>query len=97
LKHIRHGANQSFDGIDLLINLVEKHNPSAQPPTLSALGIIFEELEKVRIPQTSEMVGKSRLAAQKAIVHGVNQCMARNSYTCELAELDKIQEARFGM
>lgn len=96
-KYLGQGANQSLEDIDLLIELLEKHNPSAQSPPTAILARIFDELEKARIPRSSDMVNKSRVAANAAVVCGVDACITRNHRIRELHEKDGIQEAMFGM
>ena len=95
-QHVGQGANQSFEDIDLLVELLEKYNPFARSPSTVILNTIFSELEKVRIPRSSEMVNKARTASKSVVVHGVEANMERNKLIREQAKADKLHQYKFG-
>lgn len=78
LQHLGQGANQAFEDIDLLVGLLEKHNPLTVSPPTSTLDTIFSELEAVRIPRTAKMVKLAREQGEVRVVQGVDACRARN-------------------
>ncbi len=77
-QHIGQGANQSFEDVDLLIELLDKYNPSAASPSTSTLQTIFKEFETVRIPRSSAMVKSARAQGECRVVQGVEACIERN-------------------
>ena len=92
-QHLGQGANQAFEDVDLLIELLEKHNPTTQPPSTKTLGTIFSELEAVRIPRSSAMVQGARAQGETRVVQGVEACKARNdTYRRDWSDPDAMME-----
>ena len=83
--------------IDFLIDLLEKFNPSAQPPSTDTLDKVFTELEKVRIPYSAELVRRSRAQGEEHVASAVEVCIARNNGVRALCKDPKGYEKRFGL
>ncbi|KAJ3559367.1 hypothetical protein NM688_g399 [Phlebia brevispora] len=77
--HLGQGANQAFEDVGLLVELLDKHNPSSAPPSAAVLEAIFSELEKVRIPRTAALVKQARTQGESRVVDGVEACIKRNA------------------
>ncbi|THH01139.1 hypothetical protein EW026_g1507 [Hermanssonia centrifuga] len=77
--HLGQGANQAFEDIDLLISLLAQYNPIPHSPPTHVLENIFSELEKARIPRSSELVKKARLQGESRVTEGVEACIKRNN------------------
>lgn len=96
--HLGQGANQAFEDVDLLLELLEKHNPSAQPPSASTLETIFTELEAIRVPRSSALVKAARAQGNSRVVQGVDGCKARNDVIREsFKDPDALLEAMKNM
>jgi salicylate hydroxylase len=78
------------------VQLFEKHNPAANAPSTAILDAIFTELERVRIPRTSEIVRLARAQGELRVTEGVEQCIARNNYFRELCKDSNGYAHRFG-
>ncbi|KAI0707815.1 FAD/NAD(P)-binding domain-containing protein [Earliella scabrosa] len=76
--HIGQGANQAFEDIYHLVRLLNKHNPTASPPSTEVLSSAFSELEQLRILRTSEFVKRARKTGELRVVSGVEECKKRN-------------------
>jgi salicylate hydroxylase len=85
-KHIGQGANQAFEDINLLTNLLKQYNPEAGSPSTATLDAIFTEIEKVRIPRTSDFVKSARAHGDSRVLSGVEACLARNNDMRELCK-----------
>ena len=96
-QHLGQGANQSFEDVDALIELLQKYNPSGNSPATATLGTIFTELEKVRIPRTAELVKRARAQGDAHIVSGAEACIARNNAIRALCQDPHGHEKRFGI
>lgn len=95
-QHLGQGANQAYEDVSLLMELLEKHNPSAEPPSTQTLEAVFTELERTRIPRTSEMVKKARMQGEMRTVAGVEACMKRNAMIRDMCSDPEKMKARFG-
>ena len=91
------GANQSFEDVELLVELLEKYNPSCSEPSTATLDKIFAELEKIRIPRTSELVKRARATGETHVATDLEACIARNKATREMCQDPKGHEKRFGV
>ena len=78
MQHIGQGANQAFEDIYHLVRLLNKHNPTASPPSTEVLSSAFSELEQLRILRTSEFVKRARKTGELRVVSGVEECKKRN-------------------
>ena len=79
--------------MELLTALLEKHNPSGQPPSTQTLETIFSELEAVRIPRSSAMVQGARAQGESRVVQGAEACKARNdAYRKDWSDPDAMME-----
>lgn len=78
------------------MELLEKHNPAAEPPSTQTLEAVFTELERTRIPRTSEMVKKARMQGEMRTVAGVEACMKRNTMIRDMCSDPEKMKARFG-
>lgn len=72
------GANQAFEDIDLLVTLLDKHNPTASSPSTELLEALFSELEVDRIPPSAAMVKRAREQGEIRVVEGLEACLKRN-------------------
>lgn len=97
LQHLGQGANQAYEDVDLLVQLLGKHNPSAESPTTATLETVFEELEKVRIPRTSDLVKRARAQGNSTVTTGVEACVARNNSVRALCKDPEGHTKRFGV
>ena len=85
-----------MEDASMLVDLLEKHNPSAAPPSTPVLEAAFNELEAVRIPSTAELVKRARKEGEMRVMHGVQACIDRNNmYRKVLADQDLLKQ-RFG-
>ena len=80
----------------LLIDLLEKHNPSASSPSTSVLEAVFTELEAARIPRTAELVKRARLQGETRVVHGVQACIDRNNWYRKTLSDQSSAQKKFG-
>ncbi|GJE95031.1 FAD-dependent monooxygenase [Phanerochaete sordida] len=94
--HTAQGANQAYEDIDLLMELLKKHNPSAELPSTPMLEAVFTELERTRIPRTSDLVRKARAQGEMRTVVGVEACMRRNAAIRDMCSDPEKIRARFG-
>ncbi|GJE94996.1 FAD-dependent monooxygenase [Phanerochaete sordida] len=95
--HLGQGANQAYEDVDLLVELLEKHSPAAEPPSTATLQTVFAELERVRLPRTAEIVRQARAQGDMRVVAGVEAGMRRNNAVREMcADPAKLTE-RFGV
>lgn len=78
-QHLGQGANQAFEDVDLMIELLEKCNPSAASPPTATLESIFTEFEKTRIPRSATLVKQAREQGESRVVEGVENCIKRNA------------------
>lgn len=97
MKHLGQGANQSFEDIDLLIEMLEKHNPSTESPSTATLEAVFTEMEAVRIPRTAQMVKGARAHGDTRTLAGVDACLERNNFFRRLCKDLEMQKARWGV
>ena len=67
-----------------MIELLEKYNPSAAPPSTSTLETVFSELEAIRIPRSSALVKAARAQGESRVVNGAEECKARNDVVRDL-------------
>ena len=96
LQHLGQGANQAFEDVDLLIGLLDKHNPSAGAPSTHTLHTVFTELEAVRIPRSAELVALARAQGEIRVLQGVDACMRRNERYREKFRNKQLLRARLG-
>ncbi|KIP01415.1 hypothetical protein PHLGIDRAFT_131270 [Phlebiopsis gigantea 11061_1 CR5-6] len=94
--HLGQGANQAFEDVDLLVGLLDKHNPSAGAPSTHALHTVFTELEAVRIPRSAELVALARAQGEIRVLQGVDACMRRNERYREKFRNKQLLRARLG-
>ena len=85
-----------MEDVARLTELLEKHNPSAEPPSTDTLSQVFEELEQERIPYTAEMVKRARAQGETRVVSGVEACIARNDWYRATMKDEALLKARFG-
>ena len=97
MQHIGQGANQSYEDADLLVEVLEKHNPFAGHPSTATLATVFSELEKVRIPRTTDLVKRARMQGEFTVVKGVEACTVRNNKLRALCEDPGGHSKRFGI
>lgn len=90
------GANQSFEDVDLLIQLLQKHNPAADSPSTYVLEVVCTELERVRVPRTSEMIELARKQGETRVAEGVDACISRNNYYRQMCQDESRFRERFG-
>ena len=95
-QHLGQGANQSYEDIGALMELLEKHNPSAQVPSTETLETVFKELEAERVPKSSAMVRGARAQGERKVMRGVEECIKRNHFFREAMEKGEFFRARFG-
>ena len=88
-QHLGQGANQAFEDVDLLVALLQKHNPTATAPSTETLEAVFSELEKVRIPRSAKLVKQARAQGESRVVHGVEGCKKRNDAYREMWKDDE--------
>lgn len=79
MKHLGQGANQAFEDIALLTQLLHKYNPSAGEPSTTTLETIFLEYETARIPRSSLLVKEARKQGDGRVTQGVEACKQRNN------------------
>lgn len=75
--------------MNTLIELLEKHNPSAAPPSTSVLETIFSEFENVRLPRSARLVKQARMQGESRVVEGVEGCLKRNAIYREIWKNDE--------
>lgn len=63
----------------MLIQLLDKYNPSGTAPSTTTLETIYSELEAVRIPRSSLLVKGAHIQGENRVVEGVEECKARNA------------------
>ncbi|KAI0093159.1 hypothetical protein BDY19DRAFT_982954 [Irpex rosettiformis] len=96
--HLGQGANQSFEDIDLLTELLDKYNPSTASPSTSTLEALFTEFETARIPRSSAMVKGARALGESRVVQGVDACIERNNKVrIQWSDADAVARAREAM
>jgi salicylate hydroxylase len=95
-QHLGEGASQCMEDIGLLIDLLEKHNPSASVPSSEMLEKVFIELEEVRIPRTAELVKRARAQGETRVVSGTEAYLSRNKWYRELLSDETLLKQRFG-
>ncbi|EKM53970.1 uncharacterized protein PHACADRAFT_257500 [Phanerochaete carnosa HHB-10118-sp] len=95
--HLGQGANQSYEDVGLLIDLLEQHNPSAESPSTETLKTVFAELERVRLPRTADLVKKARAQGDARVVTGVEECIKRNNFYRDMCKDPAKIRARFGL
>ena len=78
------------------MELIEKFNPSGKEPSTATLETVFVELEKVRIPRSSEMVKGARAQGESRVVHGTEACIKRNNWYREFCKNEEETDKRFG-
>ena len=96
-QHLGQGANQSFEDADILVELLEKHNPSAGHPSTVVIATIFAELEEARIPRTSDLVKRARMQGDLMVAKGAEACIARNNTLRALCKDPEGHSKRFGV
>jgi salicylate hydroxylase len=84
-----------MEDVGLLIDLLEKYNPSAGMPSLEALDRLFTEFEQVRIPRTAELVQRAREHGDARVVSGTEACLARNKWYLEMINDEALRKERF--
>ncbi|KAL0581826.1 hypothetical protein V5O48_000194 [Marasmius crinis-equi] len=77
--HLGQGANQALEDIYHLVRCLLKYNPGANTPSTTQLSSVFEEYESLRIPRTTELVQKARMAGDARVVLGREACLERNA------------------
>ncbi|GJE95030.1 FAD-dependent monooxygenase [Phanerochaete sordida] len=95
--HLGMGANQSYEDVGLLADLLAAHNPGGAPPATATLEEVFAELERVRLPRTAELVRQARAQGDTRVVSGVEACIARNNYYRDVCNDPAKLRARFGI
>lgn len=80
----------------MLVDLLEKYNPSAEDPSLETLQTVFTTLEAQRIEQSSAMVRGARALGEYRVKTGVEECIARNRYFREVISNGEFYKLRFG-
>ena len=63
--------------MNLLVALLQEHNPTATEPSTEILEIIFHALETLRIPRSAKLVKQARAQGERRVVHGVEACKKR--------------------
>lgn len=95
--HLGQGANQAYEDAATLIDLLEKHNPSAEPPSLATLSAAFTELVGIRLPRTAALVKQARAQGELRVTSGVEACIRRNNVYREMCADPANLKARFGV
>ncbi|EKM53969.1 uncharacterized protein PHACADRAFT_145505 [Phanerochaete carnosa HHB-10118-sp] len=95
--HLGQGANQSYEDLGLLIDLLEKHNPSAASPSTDTLKTIFAEFERARLSLTAHLVKKARIQGEMRVVTGAEECIKRNDFYRDMCADPAKLKARFGV
>jgi salicylate hydroxylase len=85
-----------MEDVGLLIDLLEKHNPSTGAPSSETLENVFTELEEVRIPRSAGAVKRARAQGETRVVSGTEACLARNKWYRELLSNEALLKQRFG-
>ena len=80
----------------MLVDLLEKHNPSAAAPTTPVLETVFAGLEVERIPRTAELVKRAREQGETRVVRGVQACIDRNNWYRKILNDEALLRQRFG-
>ncbi|KIP01125.1 hypothetical protein PHLGIDRAFT_131362 [Phlebiopsis gigantea 11061_1 CR5-6] len=94
--HLGQGANQSYEDVGALIQLLEKYNPTAEPPSTETLEAVFDELEAVRVATSSAMVQNARTQGEYRVKTGTEECIARNNYYRKIIGSEEFYKFRFG-
>ncbi|EKM53957.1 uncharacterized protein PHACADRAFT_257471 [Phanerochaete carnosa HHB-10118-sp] len=95
--YLGQGANQAYEDIGLLIDLLDKHNPSAESPSTETLTVVFGELVRGRLPRTADLVKKARAQGEMRTVSGVEECIKRNNFYRDMCSDPAKMKARFGV
>ncbi|KAK7692970.1 hypothetical protein QCA50_004611 [Cerrena zonata] len=93
--HLGQGANQAFEDIAYLTNLLEKYNPQAQQPSTDLLEKIFTEYEETRIPRTAALVAEARKQGDLRVASGVDACKQRNQIYHEMWGDEEVVKKRY--
>lgn len=96
-QHLGQGANQSYEEVGILIDLLEKYNPAAAPLSTSALKAVFAEFERMRLSLRAALVKKAHTQGEMHAVASVEECIKHDSfYRDRCADPAKLK-ARFGV
>lgn len=78
MQHLGQGANQAFEDIALLVELLQKYNPEAGEPSSTTLQTIFTDFEAARIPRSAILVKEARKQGDNRVAEGAENCKQRN-------------------
>ena len=81
----------------MLVDLLEKHNPSAGAPSTETLTTVFSEFVKVRLPHTAALVKQARAQGDGRVASGVEECIKRNNHFREICSDPVKLKERFGV
>lgn len=90
------GANQAFEDIGMLVELLEKYSQPTDSPSTATLHQVFTELETARIPRTSELAKGARKQGEARVAAGP-EALARNEFYREMCKDETKLKARFGV
>lgn len=66
-------------------------------PSTEVLEVVFQELEGIRIPPSSEMAEKARKQGESRVVESVEACITRNNEYREMFRSGEYYKRRFGI
>lgn len=95
-QHLGQGANQSYEDVGALTDLLAKYNPSAEPPSAETLETVFKALEAERVEKSSAMVRGARVQGEYRAKPGGAEGLARNKYLREIISNGTFYQERFG-
>ncbi|KAI0790626.1 hypothetical protein C8Q75DRAFT_716562 [Abortiporus biennis] len=77
--HLGQGANQAFEDINLLTELLKQNAPGSGEYSTESLEKIFTDFEKQRIPRCAQLVKEARRLGDQRVLVGVEACKERNN------------------
>jgi len=75
-QHLGQGANQTFEDIYHLTQLLRAHPDAAGDS--ATLETVFTKYEQARIPRSMMLIDTARRQGKTRVVDGVEACLARN-------------------
>jgi len=74
--HLGQGANQTFEDVYHLTQLLRAHPDAAEDS--ATLETVFTKYERVRIPRSMMLIDTARRQGRNRVMEGVEECLARN-------------------
>ena len=72
------GLVEVVEDVDVLVSLLEKHNPTAAELSTATLEAIFTDLEADRLPRTTAQVKAARKMGETRVAVGLEAALQRN-------------------